>query len=214
MSADRDYDQDWLCTFRVSGDPNDALRICRNRPAYLMSRDSEFVGRDVVGQAICREHEGKYVLVPSSYMGRLVPVARGGIPLDFTPWAVVFTLQRQQDEVKKPIERLTFERDEAQRLLREQHEWRDSAVRQAHEWADDNNLCSTFDDFMEEIGLPRREREYAVLVQVEASVTVNVTAASEEDAERLVSRDQVIAAIENGVSYAVDDWRTDGAEEA
>ena len=46
-------------------------------------------------------------------------------------------------------------------------------VADAHQWADDNELCSTFDEFMEEHGLPARLRDW--VVQVEVPITLEFT---------------------------------------
>ena len=46
--------------------------------------------------------------------------------------------------------------------------WRDALVSSAHEWARDNDLCSRFDDFMDEHGLPRRD----VTLRVTFTLTV------------------------------------------
>ncbi|ABH00652.1 hypothetical protein RHA1_ro11005 (plasmid) [Rhodococcus jostii RHA1] len=63
--------------------------------------------------------------------------------------------------------------------------WIDAVATSAHQWADENNLCSEFDQFMEEHGLPPRSREFTVeaLVTITTKVSVPVSARSEEVAE-------------------------------
>ena len=51
----------------------------------------------------------------------------------------------------------------------------------AHQWADENELCSTFDEFMEEHGLPARLRDWAV--KVEVPITLEFTVEDMSNAE-------------------------------
>lgn len=87
----------------------------------------------------------------------------------------------------------------------------DSLVDEAHALADRKGLCSDFDDFMDELGLPRRTRDYSVEVNV--TVTVYVTARDEDDAREQVSSYEVYEALQNitrgSMTYEVGD-----AEEA
>ncbi|WP_155288870.1 hypothetical protein [Rhodococcoides fascians] len=70
-------------------------------------------------------------------------------------------------------------------------------VGDAHQWADDNNLCSVFDSFMCDHGLPPRRRAF----QAPASVTltlelpVPVTARYGEDAQALINDDLIEQAV-------------------
>lgn len=63
--------------------------------------------------------------------------------------------------------------------------WVDDLVDSAHEWADENSLCGEFDRFMSAHGLPGREREFTVTLEVSVKVetTVRVYARSEADAQ-------------------------------
>lgn len=73
-------------------------------------------------------------------------------------------------------------------------------VADAHEWADDNDLCSRFDDFMEEHNLPTRLKDYDVEVSVRLTerVTVRVSGVRDSDAaEQRVDRDDVEEALGN-----------------
>lgn len=74
------------------------------------------------------------------------------------------------------------ERDTAQRELRIHGERLERIVDAAHEYADDNDLCSRFDDFMREQGLRARVREYRVEVEARVRVTVRVSASSADAA--------------------------------
>lgn len=64
-------------------------------------------------------------------------------------------------------------------------DWVEHIAKDAGTWADENNLCSEFDRFMEEHGLPPRSREFTVeaLVTITTKVSVPVSARSEEVAE-------------------------------
>lgn len=79
-------------------------------------------------------------------------------------------------------------REAGKREAEERHErFMAALVSDAHEYANDNDLCGEFDRFMEEHGLPRREREYEVTFTITYSSTALVTASSsDEAAEALV----------------------------
>ncbi|MDV6247028.1 hypothetical protein [Rhodococcus opacus] len=64
-------------------------------------------------------------------------------------------------------------------------DWVEHIAKDAGTWADENSLCSEFDRFMEEHGLPPRSREFTVeaLVTITTKVSVPVSARSEEVAE-------------------------------
>ncbi|MGB7237815.1 MAG: hypothetical protein WBD41_17795 [Rhodococcus sp. (in: high G+C Gram-positive bacteria)] len=51
----------------------------------------------------------------------------------------------------------------------------DSITDAAHEYADDNDLCSVFDDFMESQGLRTREKDFCVEIDAAVSVRVYLT---------------------------------------
>lgn len=101
----------------------------------------------------------------------------------------------------------------------ERDRWTGELVDSAHEWADDNNLCREFDRFMLRHGLPTRERDYEVTVSVTmcATVTISVTATSEEGARDGVDGDLIRERI--GSRYgslpddlSIDDYEIDGVE--
>lgn len=58
----------------------------------------------------------------------------------------------------------------------------------AHEYADDNNLCSVFDDFMSSQGLRTREKDFEV--EIDASITVRVSI-TRTDRDGDGARDQI-----------------------
>lgn len=57
----------------------------------------------------------------------------------------------------------------------------EALVADAHQWADENELCSAFDDFMEEHGLPARLRDWTV--KVEVPITLEFTVEDMSNAE-------------------------------
>ncbi|WP_128645086.1 hypothetical protein [Rhodococcus sp. BS-15] len=76
----------------------------------------------------------------------------------------------------------------------------DKLVADAHEWADDNDLCSRFDEFMEDHNLPTRLKDFDVEVSVRlsTSVTVRVSGARDSDAaEQEVRHSDVEEAMAN-----------------
>ncbi|MDZ7912929.1 MAG: hypothetical protein U5O16_14030 [Rhodococcus sp. (in: high G+C Gram-positive bacteria)] len=103
-------------------------------------------------------------------------------------------------------------------------QWRDALVESAHTWADENSLCSQFDNFMESHDLPGRSRMYDVEVEVNISrrVTVSVSASNCDDAADAVDTREVESALrdEYGIPSHVDldlncgDWSTENVEEA
>lgn len=83
--------------------------------------------------------------------------------------------------------------------------WLERLVSDAHEEANDRDWCSDFDDFMERAGLPRRERDYEVRVEVTATVYMTRTATSEEDAHEGIDRSDVWDALDaDAIDWTVD----------
>lgn len=81
--------------------------------------------------------------------------------------------------------------------LEEDHQGRmDTLVSEAHQWANDNSLCETFDDFMDEQGLARREQDFQLRVEVCATVYLTCRAATLEDAIEAIDTDEVRAEID------------------
>jgi hypothetical protein len=148
---------------------------------------------------------------------RLVSVALVPLSPDATVWqgrvrpdqvVVVASLQRPVpvwwERVATSLAEAMRDRREAA-LLREHlqanqqahADWVEHIAKDAGTWADENNLCSEFDRFMEEHGLPPRSREFTVeaLVTITTKVTVLVSARSEEVAEGEVGGEMLARAL-------------------
>lgn len=76
----------------------------------------------------------------------------------------------------------------------------DSIVEAAHEYADDKNLCSEFDEFMERQGLPGRVREFTLRVTVELDLSVE--ARSSEEAENM-AEDELDSGLLAGAYFSI-----------
>jgi hypothetical protein len=112
-------------------------------------------------------------------------------------------LQRQVTELQQAL----LDEQDLHRRTKSQHErWRDSAIETLHEAADAHELCSDFDDTMEQIGFPRRMRTYSVEVRISYSETVEVEAQNDDDA-----REQAIEQVDENVSH-LDNVETEVAE--
>jgi hypothetical protein len=87
-------------------------------------------------------------------------------------------------------------------------DWKRILVEDAHQTATDRDWCGEFDDFMEDHGLPRREREWEVTVQATVTVTRTVTASSEDDAkskaEEAFSNDDIAYELQYGGADVAD----------
>lgn len=60
--------------------------------------------------------------------------------------------------------------------------WKERATEKLHAEADAREYCSEFDDVMEELGLPRRDKDWDVTVTVHYRTTVTVSAINSRDA--------------------------------
>jgi hypothetical protein len=56
------------------------------------------------------------------------------------------------------------------RTITRHSEWRDKLVEDAHEYANEQDLCSKFDDFMENHDMPRRPQEFEVRLTLRCSI--------------------------------------------
>ena len=82
----------------------------------------------------------------------------------------------------------------------------DTLVADAHQWADDNDLCGRFDEFMDEHGLPMRERDFELRVEVATTVYLTRTATTLEGAVEAVDAGAVREAINlDDDSYSVEE---------
>lgn len=88
----------------------------------------------------------------------------------------------------------------------------------AHQWANDRRHCSEYEDLMEVLGLPGRERDYVLDVSVSLDVRVRLSATSSEAASsELTHRDiaEAIRVLDGGelvsaiTDHSVDDVESD-----
>ena len=70
-------------------------------------------------------------------------------------------------------------------------QWVDNLVEGAHSEANDREWCEDFDDFMDRMGLPRRQREYSVRVEVTATLYFTRDGIDAEAAVDSITRDDV-----------------------
>lgn len=56
----------------------------------------------------------------------------------------------------------------------------------SREYAENHDMCSVYDDCMDELGLPHRERDYEFVVEVTYRQTLLVKSTSEDEAETRV----------------------------
>jgi hypothetical protein len=97
---------------------------------------------------------------------------------------------------------LRTEHNAALNTLRREHEtWKNNLEVDAHEMATENNLCSVFDQFMEEHGMNPRSRDYVATVSVTVEVTVNCSGRNDEDAEASIDDYDVLSAVRETFSY-------------
>ena len=115
--------------------------------------------------------------------------------------------QEQDAEVRAVVQALALAVDRGDRAEAQKDTVRDRLVRSAHEQADAQQLCSSFDDFMETVGLPRRTREWDVTVSATVEVRLIVSAGSAEDARGCVTDEQVrdAAAVSGSWRWDVDE---------
>jgi hypothetical protein len=84
----------------------------------------------------------------------------------------------------------------ADRLALVEHKARlERIVDSAHEYADENNLCSRFDDFCEENGLRPRSHDYACVVDVTVRVRIPASGRNAEAASGEITEEMVAGAV-------------------
>jgi len=133
------------------------------------------------------------VLVGAEIVSRLVPVTA----LD----AAITVTGVTSSEIKDAVAATASLSAQLDRKDTEQRNYLDGLVQDAHEYADENDLCSRFDDFMESHGFPRRERSYEVRVRFD-DVYVTVMAESQEGANAAVDAEDV----SHSVAGALPPW--------
>lgn len=134
---------------------------------------------------------------------------------------IVETMTARRDAGAARVAQRTAEDGKAE-LASTHTRWIDALVESAHEWADDNSLCSQFDNFMESHDLPGRSRMYDVEVEVNirTTVTVSVSARSGDNAADSVDTSEVESAVRDKYGIAgyvdvdIDDWTVENTEEA
>lgn len=99
--------------------------------------------------------------------------------------------------------------------IRAEHaEFKTRITDRLHELANDERWCSTFDDEMEEFGLPRRTQNWNVDISLDDSLTIQVQANSESAAEAAVTREKVEEAIREYMQHSYFGWSIHGTEVA
>lgn len=91
--------------------------------------------------------------------------------------------------------------ENASRALASNRDRLESIVDAAHTYADDNNLCSVFDEFMLEQGLRPRSRDYEVVVDVTLRVRITSRGHDADDASDDVGDDEVAETLYNLSKY-------------
>ncbi|GAT07669.1 hypothetical protein H7I77_10030 [Mycolicibacterium novocastrense] len=86
---------------------------------------------------------------------------------------------------------------EARSALSRERARLEAIVDAAHHYANDNDLCSRFDDFMIEQGLRPRSRDYSVLVDVRLRVRISSSGHDADSASENVTTSEVVEAIYN-----------------
>jgi hypothetical protein len=106
----------------------------------------------------------------------------------------VAELQKELAEVKTRLTQAEQSRDQAWQNL---DKFKERVTEVGGNYATAHDMCSVYDEIMEELGLPRRESEHSVTVRCHFTTTVTVMARSEEDAVDVVNENLML------VSY----WR-------
>jgi hypothetical protein len=133
--------------------------------------------------------------------------------------AAIVEQPTREVELEREVTRL---RAEVERLRTEQIKGSDPRLAEfwaeAQQLATDADHCQVFDNLCEELGGPRREKDYTVTLIVPVSIRVSVRARSEEDAgenAEQMGRFDLIEYVRNADAYDLDDTdlTVDGAEE-
>lgn len=95
----------------------------------------------------------------------------------------IHELQQSLDEAR---ETYAVSQRALQSLRTEFDDFKRRITERMHREADRRDWCSEYDDIMEEMGLPRRNRGWDVEVRVEATFNRSITAADADRAEQLV----------------------------
>lgn len=162
-------------------------------------------GRSITGIYLGRAEHSEGAMVTAFVLnGEHVTLAAAPASVWDARTAVVDSLQPEPAVVAVLAVLAESCRDRARDKAAHQ-QWIDNLVADAHDWADRNDLCSVFDNFMDEHSLPSRVEDFEVLVNVTLSTQVTVTrsARSSEDAEESVDRDDVREALGSRYGYSL-----------
>lgn len=96
---------------------------------------------------------------------------------------------------------------------RAHEQWKKEATEAAHDWANENSLCSVFDDFMVSIGLNGRMKDWEVHVRVRFDVAITMEAHSARDAEQNLTSDDVAQALREAIDNDHLEWSVQEVEE-
>lgn len=108
------------------------------------------------------------------------------------PNGVSVTVRTAADPVTLMLVRALADEAIRRRDDRDSHEaWKARLVVVAHEEADNRDWCSDFDDLMDDLGLPRRVRDYDLEVRFCGVLSVTVSASCEDDASSQVDAELV-----------------------
>lgn len=129
--------------------------------------------------------------------------------------AEYLTPESAEDALRRQVETLTRERDEARTArdtaVTDLASFKETVQTVGLQYAEDNDLCGIFDKCMEELGLEGRERGYDIPVRVDTTITVSVTATSRSKAEDAVTDELVRQVL--GYRYTGLDWEVEDEED-
>lgn len=154
------------------------------------------VGAEVQVQSNGAQHVGLYLGRCGEVTLLWSPTSGGVIEVVGASHLVVKAAETSDPTQLLILRALAVEAVARHRQMRDHRAWIDQLVCAAHEAADDRDWCSDFDDLMDGLGLPRRTRDYDVRVRFTASVLVNVTATSIDDATEQITTDDVRQALQ------------------
>jgi hypothetical protein len=190
-----EYGSDWVCIVLAESDP-------RHAGAWLLLPGQHGLPEDAVG----------------TFYGWHVQGVSAGVvtPYDATAVESFSDVTSRETPVTFTAEDVDRARQEGRAAAdREFQAWKDHATATAHQFADDNSLCGEFDRCMAEIGLPTREREQTVRVEISTSVVVVARHGEAPDRDALMdavlARDlsspyQADVTVYDGDDNEIDSW--------
>lgn len=142
------------------------------------------------------------------------------VPID------VDALRREIETLRAELERtreaLLTERRVAQNRAVELERFKENVVQVGGEYAERHDMCSVYDDLMEELGLPRRQVTYDVDIEIVAkrTITLQVTTNSGADSDDIRAMlgwseiDEAFREQESEEGWESTDWSVSSHEEA